>query len=392
MTRELLIGNHAASVAAKLARVDVISAYPITPQTQIVERLSEFVDSGEMVAKIIRVESEHSAMAACVGAASVGARTFTATSAHGLVYMNEMVFWAGYARLPIVMAVVCRTLGPPWNIWNEHTDMLAQRDTGWIQFWAKNNQEILDSVIQAYKIAEDERVMLPVMVGLDGFILSHTAEPVDIPDQELVDSFLPPRRTKFFELNVEDPITFGSVTFPDAVMEFRHALQEAIERSKPVIKEVDEEWGRLTGRKWGGLIDCYRCEDAEVGILAIGSLAGDAEEAVDELREKRGVRAGVVRLRVTRPFPEEDLVSIASRLKALAIVDRNLSPGLQGILRCEVRSALYDAPKKTPVIGFISGLGGRDITTEDLVYMAEKALELAERGEPPGTLWLLPKR
>lgn len=376
----VLTGNHSAAFAAALSRVQVVPAYPITPQTQIIEKISEFVDTGQLDAKYIRVESEHSAMAACIGASAAGARAFTATSSHGLLYMGEMVFWASASRLPIVMPVTCRTIGPPWNIWNEHTDMLSLRDAGWIQIFAESNQEILDTVIQAYRIAEDEEVLLPVMVGLDAFTLSHTSEPVDIPSQETVDSFLPPRTGKPFVLDPSRPITFGNMAYPSHYMELKFTHNKALEGACEVIAEVDREWRRLVGRGYGGLIDEFMCEDAEVIVIAIGSSAGDAKEAAKSLREK-GVKAGVLRLRVVRPFPVQSIKRVISRVKAVAVVDRNLSPGSGGILASEVKSALYGLHKPPFVKGYVAGLGGRDIAVGDFVNLFERTLSSRDEGD-----------
>ncbi|MGQ9781878.1 MAG: transketolase C-terminal domain-containing protein [Nitrososphaeria archaeon] len=377
---KVLTGNHSAAYGAALSRVEVIPAYPITPQTQIIEKLSELVDTNQLNAKYIRVESEHSAMAACIGASAGGARAFTATSSHGLIYMAEMVFWAAASRLPIVMSVACRTLGPPWNIWNEHTDMLALRDTGWIQIFAESNQEVLDAVIQAYKIAEDNRVLLPIMIGLDAFTLSHTSEPVDVPRQETVDRFLPPRRETPFVLDPAKPLTHGNMAYPSHHMELKFMHHSALEHAAAVIAEVDCEWQKLVGRSYGGLTDEFMCDDSDVVVVTIGSSAGDAKEAARLLREK-GVKAGVLRLRVIRPFPIESLRKALSRVKAVAVVDRNLSPGSGGIIVSEVKSALYGRRRQPFVKGYIVGLGGRDITVEDYTMVFEKTLSAYDEGD-----------
>jgi len=387
LTRLVISGNEAIALGVKLSRVQVVAAYPITPQTTIVEKIASYVENGELEAEFIRVESEHSAMAACIGAAAGGARAFTATSSQGLLYMSEMVFWAGGARLPIVMAVVCRALAPPWSIWCEHTDALSQRDSGWIQFWVENNQEALDTLIQAFKVAEDENVMLPAMVCLDGFILSHTYEPVEVPEQRLVDSFLPGKKASPYWLNPARPAAYGTIAGPDTYMEFRYDIHNAMKRAKKVIVDVDKEWRRLTGRGYGGLIDRYRCDDAEVGIVVIGAAAGDAKEAADFLRRK-GVKAGVIRLRVTRPFPAEELRAAVEKIDAVAVVDRALSPGLPGVLLSEVRSALYDLEKRVYVKGFIAGLGGRDITPGDFIHMVESTLKSFRAGGPGDVEWV----
>lgn len=378
MVRRVASGNEAVALGVKLARVQIVAAYPITPQTAIVEKIAEYVERGELKARFINVESEHSAMAACIGAAAGGARAFTATSAQGLLYMCEMVFWAGGARLPIVMAVVNRSLAPPWSIWCDHNDAFAVRDAGWIQMWAEDVQEALDMVIQAYRVAEDERVLLPVMVSLDGFLLSHAYEPVDVPEQWLVDRFLPEKSAAPYWIDVGRPASYGTIAAPDAYMEFRWKMQRAMEEAARVIKEIDEEWGKLTGRSRGGLVEAYRCDDAEVGVVLLGSWAGDAKEAIDKLRA-RGVKAGVIRLRATRPFPARELMEAARCMNAVAVVDRSLSPGLPSILLAEVGAALFYAKRRPLVKGFIAGLGGRDVSPTDF----ERVVEVTLKAEIP---------
>jgi len=382
--RAVLSGNEAVALGVKLARVQVVAAYPITPQTTIVEEIAKYIERGELKARFIPVESEHSAMAACIGAAAGGARAFTATSSQGLLYMGEMVFWAGGARLPIVMAVVNRSVAPPWSIWCDHNDAFAVRDAGWVQMWAESAQEALDMVVQAYRVAEDERVMLPAMVNLDGFLLSHAYEPVEVPEQGLVDRFLPEKTPAPYWLDPSNPKSYCTIAGPDTYAEFRWLLDRAMREAARVIREADEEWGRLTGRRYGGLLELYRCDDAEVGIVLLGSWAGDAKEAVDRLRA-RGVRAGVIRLRVTRPFPAGELAEAARGMSALAVVDRSLSPGLPSVLLAEVRSALYRARGAPPVRGFIAGLGGRDVTPADFERVAEEALR---EPEAEGVEWV----
>lgn len=387
MQKTVISGNEAVALGVKLAKVQVVAAYPITPQTTIVEKIAEYVESGELKARFINVESEHSAMAACIGAAAGGARVFTATSSQGLLYMSEMVFWAGGARLPVVMAVVNRAIAPPWSIWCDHNDALSQRDSGWVQLWVENVQEALDTVIQAYKIAEDERVMLPVMVCLDGFLVSHSYEPVEVPSQQLVDSFLPEKTPAPYWIDVANPRSYGTIASPETYMEFRYELQEAMEGAKRVVKEVDEDWGRLTGRSYGGSVDPYLCDDAEVVAVLIGSWAGDAKEAADVMRS-RGVKAGVLRLRSIRPFPAEDLAETLKDVDAVAVVDRSLSPGLPSILLSEVKAALYEHGARPYVKGFIAGLGGRDVTPQDFVNIFESTLKGFKKGEAGKVEWV----
>ncbi|MCD6428329.1 MAG: pyruvate ferredoxin oxidoreductase, partial [Desulfurococcales archaeon] len=324
-----LTGNYAVAWAVKLARVKVVSAYPITPQTTIVEKISEFVEKGEMDAKMIRVESEHSALAAVYGAASGGVRAFTATSSHGLMYMSEMLWWVAGARVPLVMAIVTRTMGPPWNIWTDHSDFLSQRDTGWLMMFAEHNQEVLDSIIQLFKITEDPRVFLPGMVALDAFILSHTTEPVDIPDQSLVDSFLPERRQPYV-FRAGEPITMGNI--PSNLrehMKMRWDIHESLEAAKKVIAEVDQEWSKLTGRSYGGLVDCYKCSDAKYFIVGAGAWVGDMREAIELLRSE-GYKVGLVKMRCVRPFPSEELATVLRNAKGVIVFDRAVSPGSAG--------------------------------------------------------------
>jgi pyruvate/2-oxoacid:ferredoxin oxidoreductase alpha subunit len=355
--------NHIAALAAKMARPHVIAAYPITPQTTIVERLAEYVEKGELNAEYIRVESEHSAMAACIAAAATGARTFTATSSHGLLLMHEMLHWAGLARLPVVMVNVNRAIGPGWNIWSDLNDSLAQRDTGWIQFYASSNQEVFDSVIQAYKIAENEEVLLPAMISYDGFILSHTSMPVEVPEQSKIDEFLPDFKPGWI-LDVENPITHGNIVPPEPYMEIRYSMQKAMEKAKKVIEEVGEEYGRKFGREYG-LVEEYRCEDADYVIVAMAAMAAEAKVAVDELRQK-GEKVGLLKLRTFRPFPHERL-----KYDKMIVIDRDISPGFGGIVYNEIKG------NGSEIYGFIAGLGGVDVSYKDI----ERMYELAKEGK-----------
>jgi len=374
----VLTGNYAVAYAVKLCRPQVIAAYPITPQTSIVEKIAEFVERGELKAKYIRVESEHSAMAAVIGASATGARVFTATSSQGLLYMHEAVWSAAGARLPIVMAVVTRAIFPPWSIWTDHSDLLDQRDTGWIIAMAENNQEVFDMIIQAYRIAEDERVLLPMMVGLDAFSLSHTASPVNLLSQGEVDEFLPPRRAFSFLLDVENPVTMGNVAFPDHYMEFRYLVQRAMERAKEVVREVEEEFYEISGRRYGGLVEEYRCSDADVILTLMGAWSGDAKDCVDELR-KEGFDVGVLRIRFIRPFPREEIRRVSSGKKAVIVVDRDISLGGSGVLFTEVSSVLQQS--NVTVRGYIAGLGGRDVIVKDFSDMVRRVYADLESGD-----------
>jgi len=366
MTLKTLTGNYAVATAVKLARVNVISAYPITPQTTIVEKLAEMVESGELKAGMIRVESEHSALAAVYGAASGGARVFTATSSHGLLYMHEMLWWVAGSRIPVVMAVVTRTIGPPWNIWTDHSDVMDQRDTGWLITFAENNQETLDETIKLFRITEDERVFLPGIVTLDAFILSHTTEPVDVPDQSLVDAFLPPRKQPYI-FRAGEPIIMGNI--PRDLkwnMMMREDIDKAMERAKKVIEETDLLWGRLVGRRYGGLTECYRCEDAKHFIIGVGAWVGDMREAVDYLREKFGLKIGLIKIRYFRPFPKEDMIKWLNNAVSAIVFDRSVSPGAGGPIFIEVLASLASAGVRIPVKGVVAGLAGVDVTPEDV--------------------------
>ena len=364
--KKVITGNHTVSFGVKSARVEVIAAYPITPQTEVVEKLSEMVADGELKARFIKVESEHSAMAACIGASATGARAFTATSSQGLALMHEMLHWATGARVPVVMANISRALGPPWNIWSEQTDSLSQRDTGWLQFYCENNQEILDTIIQAFKICE--KVSLPGMVVLDAFYHSHTAEPVDIPDQKLIDRFLPPY-TPEYKLDINDPHTFGGLTGPEHYYELRYKIQKAMVESVDIIKSVGKEYGNMTGRNYG-LIEEYKTAGAKQLLVASGAMAETAKDAIDILR-KKNKKVGLLRVRAFRPFPKEDLKKAMSKAEVVGVIDRNISLGNEGIFFQEIKSALYNEKHRPAIYGFIAGLGGRDVLEDEIVRIAE---------------------
>ncbi len=361
--KKVMIGNHAVSWGVQLSRVEVISAYPITPQTQIVEELSEMCADGRLPARFIKVESEHSAMAACIGASAAGVRAFTATSAQGLALMHELLHWAALGRLPVVMADVNRAMAPGWNIWTDQNDSLSQRDTGWIQLYCETNQEVLDTTVQSFRLAE--AVDLPVMLVLDAFYLSHTSEPVDIPGQELVDGFLPKREARY-RLDVDNPRAFGALTRPDVYMEMRLRQQEAMDEARKVFDRVDAEWKTLTGRGYGA-IERYRAEGAELLLVTSGTITSTSRYVIDELRD-RGEAVGLVKVKMFRPFPTDALREALAPAARVAVLDRNISPGHGGIFAEEIRSALYDlAPERRPALyGYILGLGGRDVTPETI--------------------------
>lgn len=374
--KKVIIGNHAVSQGVKLARAEVISAYPITPQTQIVESLSEMCASGELPARFIKVESEHSAMAACVGASAAGARAFTATSSQGLALMHEMLHWASAARHPIVMADVNRALGPGWNIWTDQTDTLAQRDTGWIQLYCETNQEVIDTTIMAFRLAE--QLDLPVMLVLDAFYLSHTSEPVDIPDQALVDGFLP-RREARFKLDVNAPHAFGALVRPDDYMEMRLHLHQAIQGAADTYGTVEAEWATRTGRRYG-IIEPYRTEDAQTVLVTSGTITSTARYVIDQ-RRALGEKVGLVKIKMFRPFPTAALREALRGVRRVAVIDRNVSPGGHGgIFAEELRSALYDAADESRprLYGYIAGLGGRDVTPDTIAQILDHAQSGAE--------------
>lgn len=367
--KQVLEGSHAVSEAVRLARVQVVSAYPITPQTHIVEAISEFCSDGTMDARFICVESEHSAMAAVIGASNAGVRAFTATSSHGLALMHELLHWASGARLPIVMAEVNRALAPGWNIWTDQTDSLAQRDTGWIQLYCEDGQEVLDTTLQAFRLAE--AVNLPVMVVLDAFFLSHTFEPVDVPDQDTVDRFLPPFDPRF-RLDTKNPCAFGPITGPDRYMEIRRDIQAAMDRAPEVLAAVEEEFFSLFGRRYGA-VDAFLCDDAEVILVVSGTAAATCRQAVGDLR-KTGERVGMLKIRLFRPFPATEIRAILPKAPKVAVVDRNVSFGAGGIFAQEVKAALALHKGNTAVYSYIAGLGGRDITTATFreIYLTTK--------------------
>jgi len=379
--------NHLAGYAAKAARVKVVAAYPITPQTTIVEKIADFVETGEMDAEYIRVESEHSAMVACIAAAAAGVRTFTATSAHGLALMHEALHWASGSRLPIVMAVVNRAMGAPWSIWPDFSDSLSQRDTGWMQFYCADNQEVFDTIIQAYKLCEDERVFLPAMVCLEGFILSHTYAPASVPDQNEVDSFLPEYKCGWM-LDVNRPFSHANLVSPEYYMEFRYMIQEAMENAKRLIPQIDKDYGKLFGREYGGLVEKYKCDDADLILLTMGTMASDAKLAIDKMR-KEGLKVGSARVRVYRPYPVEEILKLAENAQMISTIDRHISFGMEGFLASETKAALFDKEDKPLVAGFIAGLGGRDVTAGTIERLAHKSLKWMRAGKiEKGTEWV----
>jgi len=391
----IINANQAAALGARLSQVQVIAAYPITPQTPITEALSRFVEKGELAAEYIAVESEYSALSVCCGASTAGARVFTATSANGLAYMHEVIHWAAGSRLPIVMACVNRAVAAPWNILNDQQDSISQRDTGWIQLYASTNQEVLDLIIQAYRIAET--VYLPVMVCFDGYILSHTTMPVDIPAQEKVDGFLPPYKPHTV-IDPADPRNYNLVTLADprqdaagvfchGYMELRYLLQEAMSRALTVIDSIDDDFGRDFGRRYGGAVWSYKTEDARLIMVAMGSLTMEASVAADRLRE-RGLAAGIIGIRVYRPFPKTAICQSLSHAELVLVFDKNVSYGYAGATCSDIKAALYNNDCQPLIHNFIVGLGGRDVKADELVRIAEEASAAVKRGDSiPDTQW-----
>jgi len=372
-----LNGDEAAAFAAKQSDVDIVAAYPITPQTIIVEKFSEYVANGEVETEFVCTESEHSALTACLAASVTGARTFTASASAGLALMHEMLFVTSGCRAPVVMAIANRALSAPLNIHGDHSDTMAQRDSGWIQIYVENAQEVYDSIIQAFKIAENPEVLLPVIVGLDGFTLSHSLENVQALPDDIVKKFVGTRQVPLvtthegknasFRLDPEKPMTMGPVAFPNYYFEFKRQQEEAMKNALKVIQQVNEEYAQFTGRSYGnGLLDSYRLEDAEIAIVCLGSTAGTVKTVVDELREE-GVKAGLLRIRTFRPLPVEGIVGALRKVKAVAIMDKSMSfGGNGGPVFQEVRHVLYDLPTHPYVVNYIYGLGGRDTSPSQM--------------------------
>ncbi|MBN1785119.1 MAG: pyruvate ferredoxin oxidoreductase [Candidatus Bathyarchaeota archaeon] len=387
-----LNGDNAVALAAKQCDVDVVAAYPITPQTIIVEKFSEYVADGEVETAFVCVESEHTAMTCCITASATGARTFTATASAGLALMHEMLGVASGCRTPIVMSVVNRAMSAPINIHCDHSDAMCERDIGWIQIYAENSQEAYDSIIQAFRIAEDLEVTLPTMVGLDGFVLSHTLENVAVLPDEAVKQFVGIRQIPMvtnhegklvpFKLDPANPLTIGPLDLQDYYFEHKRQQEESMRKALDVIKQVHDEYAEQSGRSYGnGLVEAYKLEDAEIAAVCMGSTAGTVKTVVDELRAN-GIKAGLLRIRAFRPLPVEDIVSNLSGKKAVAVMDRACSfGGNGGPLFHEIRHAVYDLPDKPKLVNRIYGLGGRDIppTMIDCIY--KELQKIAETGE-----------
>ncbi len=378
--RMLLTGNHAVAYGALRAKPQVIAVYPITPQTPVLEKLLELAQAGELTGEMITVESEHSAMAACISASLAGARVFTATASQGIALMHEMLHFAAGARTPVVMVNVNRTLASPWGFWADQTDSLSQRDTGWMQLYCESAQEALDTVLQAYRVAES--VLLPAMVVIEAMYISHTLEPVEVPDEALVAGFLPPFEPAL-RLDPAQPRSVGGTTTPAQWRQNRLAMQEAMRLALGAVAEAGRLYGELTGRFYGAT-ESYRIEDAEVVLVAAGGMAGTAREAVDRLREA-GIPAGLLRLRLFRPFPGVEIAKALAGAGRVAVVDRNCSIGSGGIFCQEVRAALSGLGQGgVPVLSYIAGLGGVNVPPERMMRIATDAL--GREGTSPGPI------
>ena len=380
----VITGDHAAAYAALLADVEVVAAYPITPQTLIVEDFATFVDDGITDAEFIMVESEHSAMSATIGAEAAGARSFTATSSQGLALMHEMLPIASGLHLPIVMPVVNRTVAAPIGIWCEYNDMMPQRDTGWMQMYSEDNQEVLDMVLMGYKIAENHDVLLPIMMGLDAFILSHTVEPVEAPSSDEVADFLPPYKPVAV-LDPDNPMAIGTFTPPEYIQELRYQTHRCMRNARKVIYDVTKDFASRFGRDYHGLIEEYRTDDADVVLITMGTVTGTARDVVDAYRE-RGKKVGLIKLRFFRPFPEEELRKALQDVDVIGVFDRAVSYGVGGPSWIEVKNALYGFDK--PVIDFLAGIGGRDIVRKDVEKMFDIMLDVKDGKVKKEIVWI----
>jgi pyruvate ferredoxin oxidoreductase alpha subunit len=364
MSKKFLSGNEAFAEGIRLARPQVISAYPITPQTIVVERLSEMVEDGSLKAEYVHVESEHSAMSCAIGASAAGARAFTATSSQGLLYMAECLYYASGGRFPIVMMNADRSTALPWNIYGDQRDSLSQLDSGWIQAYAENAQEALDLALMSYKIAENKAVSTPFMANLDGFVLTHTYETVDIPEKEQADRFLPPYETDN-RIDLDNPKNMAFSAGPDTNYIFKYKEHEGVLAARKAIADTEKEFAEIFGRKYSGLIENYRTDDADYVIVTLGSIAGLCRETAEDLREN-GVKAGVVRIRYMRPFPNEEIADVLRNVKAYAVLEKDISFGNEGTVFTNVNSALKKAEVNVKGYNFIGGLGGRNISAADI--------------------------
>ncbi|HHU63682.1 MAG TPA: pyruvate ferredoxin oxidoreductase [Clostridiales bacterium] len=378
--RDRLSGNEAVAIAMKQINPDVVAAFPITPSTEVPQYFSQFVANGEVDTQFVPVESEHSAMSACIGSQAAGGRTMTATSANGLALMWEMLYIAASCRLPIVLAAINRALSGPINIHNDHSDTMGARDSGWIQIYCEDNQEAYDSLIQAVRIGEHPDVQLPVMVCFDGFITSHSVENIELIEDDKVKAFVGEYNPAHHLLNAKNPVAVGPLDLPPYYFEHKRQQNEAMRNAKRVILEVAEEFEKLTGRKYG-LFEEYKMDDAEIAVVVLNSTAGTAKAVVDDLRAK-GVKAGLIKPRVFRPFPAQELAAALSKTKAVAVMDKADSfSGVGGPLFAEVRSAMFGVADGVKVINYIYGLGGRDVRVEDIHKVYKDLQEIVATGQ-----------
>jgi len=386
-----LNGDEAVAYAAKQCEVDVVAAYPITPQTIIVEKFSEYVANGEVKTEFVCTESEHSALTACLAASATGARTFTASASAGLALMHEILFVTSGSRAPVVMAIANRALSSPLNIHGDHSDSMAARDSGWIQIYVENAQEAYDSIIQAFRIAEDTGVSLPVIVGLDGFTLSHTLENVDVFSDEVAKEFVGERqfpnvithegKTVPYKLDPDNPMTMGPIALQNYYFEFKRQQEEGMKNALKKIVEINNEFADISGRSYGnGLIETHKLEDAEIAVVCVGSTSGTLKVIIDELRQE-GLKVGLLRLRTFRPLPVEELRNALKNSKAIAVMDKSMSfGGLGGAVFHEVRHALYDEKTHPPIVNYIYGLGGRDSSPRELRKIFEELTRIVKTG------------
>lgn len=373
-------GSYAVAHAVKTCRPNVISAYPITPQTHIVEDLSQFMADGEIPGcEYINVESEFSALSALVGSSAAGARCYSATTSQGLELMHEVLFNISGMRLPVVMTIANRAVSAPISIWNDHQDAISQRDTGWIQLYAENIQEVSDMTAQAYKISEDKDILMPSMTCMDGFILSHVYEPLVLLEQDLTDDFLPTYEPEHV-LDPKNPLSFGAFADPNYYTEFRYLQEQAMQRSLKKIEDVANEFYDVFGRYYGGLIDEYRTDDADIIIMAMGSIVGTIKDVIDKLRD-RNVKVGLLKVRSYRPFPVEAIKNVIKDAKVVVVLDKNISLGLnEGALFTETKSSLYNTDIRVPVVGYMVGHGGRDIKIHTIEKIIDEAEEVMKTG------------
>jgi pyruvate ferredoxin oxidoreductase alpha subunit len=370
--KQIIEGSMAVAQAVKVCRPHVISAYPITPQTHIVENLSQFVADGELKAEFVNVESEFGAASVVLGASATGARSFSCTTAQGLLLMLEVLYNIAGLRLPVLIVCANRAVSAPINIWCDHQDAAAARDTGWIQLWAEDNQEVHDMCLQAYKIGETPEVSLPVMVNFDGFILTHAFEPIDLIEQKDADKFLPPYKPVQY-LTTKNPLTFGVLADPDWYMETRYRIEVALQDSLPVIEEVAKDFEKKFGRWSGGLIEEYRLEDAETAVISMGSVVGTIKDVVDELRDE-GQKIGVLKIRTFRPFPKKAIYDALKDVKNVVVMEKDISLGFGGMLANELKTAFYRQAKQPKISGFVVGLGGRDVPQQSIRKTIEKGI------------------